>query len=359
MVALFSFSSPARAFVLAAGLLAGAGGCLELETRIALHPDGSGTVRERLSFSRRLLKMAENAPDKHKLLHILTKEAARERMKRMGKGVSLVTHETRKRDDGSLESVAVFKIAYFGDLIYVSPFMNGESRIKELRANLHANLHFRHWSRRGVPPGSLVVSFSESKPQAAPAAGPKDGARPSPPRPAKPFKLPAGTPRGLQAYRALAPVFADVMQGFHLRVTFESYAPIDNYHWQAPLRNADAHPLTCDLLNFSSENLDQQGGRFIQNEEVMLALLRGYHRFSRHATDRPGYSHFLAANLRYRQNNHALPMLNATGGASFQIKPSKELFDRLFKGKKLHWTYKDKKYTREARFKDIGWTPPK
>ncbi|MFW6159393.1 MAG: hypothetical protein ACOC8E_08560, partial [Planctomycetota bacterium] len=119
------------------------------------------------------------------------------------------------------------------------------------------------------------------------------------------------------------------------------------------------HPHTCDLINFSSQNLDQGGSRFIENEEVMLALLRGDHKFSPHDRDEPRYSHFLAGNLRYRASNHALPMLNATRGASFMIKPSRPLFDKLLAGKRLHWGKKHKHRSSKPTFEEIGWQPEK
>jgi hypothetical protein len=335
-------------------------GCLRLETTIELHADGSGTVTERLSFSRRLLKMAENAPKERQLRPLLAKEAALERMKRMGKGIRLVQHETRERADGGIESVAVFKIGYLGDLVYVSPFMNAAPQINELKVNLRPRLHYR-WKTTTLPSDSkLYVYFSESKPRAPKKPDEKQTPNAGTEKAVKPFTLPPNTPRGLQAFRDLAPVFADMMDGFHLRLTFKSYAPIDGHHWKAPLRNATSHPKTADLINFSSKNLDRHGGRFIDNEEVMLALLRGYHRFWRQDHEHPLYSQFLAANLRHRQNNHALPMLNNTGGASFNIKPSRALFDRLFKGKTFVLDHGSGKKTKiKAEFNEIGWTPKK
>jgi hypothetical protein len=339
-------------------------GCLQIETAIELHPDGSGTVTERLSFSRRLLKMAENAPKERQLFPLLTKEAALERMKRMGKGIRLVKHETRERADGGLESVAVFKIDYLGDLIYVSPFMNALPATKELKVSLRPRLHYR-WKTRTLPSDSkLYIYFSESRPQARKGADAEAKNRPGAAsgKAETPFKPPPDTPRGLQAYRELAPVFADILEGLHLRLTFKSYCPIDGhqgrYKPRVPLRNADANPKIADLINFSSKDLDRHGGRFVQNEEVMLALLRGHHRFWRQDHEHPLYSPFLAANLRHRQSNHTLPLLNSAGSAAFNIKPSRVLFDRLFKGKAFVLEHGRGKKTRiKAKFSQIGWTP--
>ena len=71
-------------------------------------------MTERLGFSRRLLSMAENAAEETQVLPLLTREAALERMQRMGKGIRLAKHETRDREDGGRESVAVFKIEDLG-----------------------------------------------------------------------------------------------------------------------------------------------------------------------------------------------------------------------------------------------------
>ena len=171
--------------------------------------------------------------------------------------------------------------------------------------------------------------------------------------------LPPDSPLGQQAYRDLAPVFDDMMKGFLLRVTFESYAPIDNYRWEVPLRNADAHPHTCDLVHFSSENLDNGGDHFLENEEVMLALLRGHHKFFHTERDHPRYSHFLAANLADRQGNHTLPMLNRARSTSFMIKPSRPLFDKLLAGKTLEWGKDHKHMSKTAKFEEVGWRPKK
>ena len=44
-----------RRALLAAILASAASGCLQIETRIKLHEDGSATITERLQFSKRLL----------------------------------------------------------------------------------------------------------------------------------------------------------------------------------------------------------------------------------------------------------------------------------------------------------------
>jgi hypothetical protein len=176
----------------------------------------------------------------------------------------------------------------------------------------------------------------------------------------EPFTAPPDNPEGLQIYRALAPMFADMMDGFLLRVTFKSYAPIDSgYNPRVPLRNAAAHPRSADIINFSSENLDAHGERFLENEEVMLALLRGQRLFWRQEYEHPLFSSFLSANLRHRESNHTLPLLHNTSVAQFGIKPSRELFDRFYAGKSFRFGRDGKVIKHPAKFSEMGWQPGK
>ena len=66
-------------FVLLASAALALGGCVQLDTVIRLHEDGSATVTERLGFSRRLLDMAKDEKRSSALERFLTKEAAVER----------------------------------------------------------------------------------------------------------------------------------------------------------------------------------------------------------------------------------------------------------------------------------------
>jgi hypothetical protein len=335
------------------------GGCLQLETSIRLHEDGSATVTERIGFSRRLLDMTRNASAALQLEPMLTREAALERMERMGKGIQLVRHEVREGENGARESLSVYKIGYLGDFVYPSPFMNSRDQIHTIHANIRPNTSWGEWSRRGVEPGMLIVSFSEGKHPPRPAEPAKETAKATTaagtPKPDKSPTL-SNDPDGAQFYRDLAPIFRDMLDGFLLRVTFESYAPIGNYAG-VPLRDNRTRPLSCDLIHVTSDDLDKHGFEFFENEEIMLDLLRGRLNRNPHA---PDYSHFLRDHLGGAEGNATLPLLNQTGGASFMIQPSRPLFDRFFTGKELHWgeNYRNRQHrgTKQARFEDIGWT---
>src|SRR5262245_19138608 len=98
-------------------------GCFELETRIRLNPDGSATVTERLNLSERLLDLGDAPGTNQSVAQLLTKEAVEARMKHMGKGIRLASHETRDGSHGSRESIAVFEIADANEFCYASPFL--------------------------------------------------------------------------------------------------------------------------------------------------------------------------------------------------------------------------------------------
>ena len=74
-----------------------ASGCLQLETRIKLHEDGSATVTERLEILPALLEMEAGATSLTGMTfeRLLSRERAQERVKEMGKGVTLVSHDVR------------------------------------------------------------------------------------------------------------------------------------------------------------------------------------------------------------------------------------------------------------------------
>src|SRR5580658_4926006 len=108
-----------RFFVLCSCALALAG-CLQLDVHILLNEDGSATITERIRFSRQLMDLAGDR--KPELLKLLSKEMALERMKRMGTGVTLVSHEIRDAEGASKEAVIVYKVPDLNNLVYVSPW---------------------------------------------------------------------------------------------------------------------------------------------------------------------------------------------------------------------------------------------
>jgi hypothetical protein len=104
------------------GLCLGACGCFEIETKIEVHEDGSATITERVRFSQKLLDLDRTRTDGPSMASLLSREAVEERMKRMGEGIRLESHEVRDADGASRESAAVFRIDDVGKFRYVSPF---------------------------------------------------------------------------------------------------------------------------------------------------------------------------------------------------------------------------------------------
>lgn len=324
-------------------------GCMQVETRIKLNADGSGTITERMNFSQRLLELAEKEKGDLQLDTLLTREAVEKRVANMGKGAKLVSHEIRNGEMGSRESVAVYQIPYLGDFTYVSPFLSGApGHLKIGLSPMQAYGWRGHW------PGGLTVGFSNQryKPKVAPKTpvkkpDPKKGDGPPPP--------PA--PSTLQSYRDLAPVFRDMFGGLKFRVTFEAYCGISKT-WGLAHRDRAGATREVDLINVSDKDLDAYGYDFFGNEEIMLEVLQW-----RLGEVKKG-RHFLTSHLRGMANNKTLPVFHQGWRGSLGIRPSKPLFDRIFAGKVLDWTGTrnvdiKKRGKQPAKFEWIGWRPKK
>lgn len=311
-------------------LAAATTGCLQIETTIKLHEDGSATVTERVNFSRKLLDMAASQEAGLQLETLLTRDAALERMQYMGKGITLVSHELRNARKGSKESVAVFKIPDVADFVYVSPFIARENqdRIPGLKTVVSPTYEDHHsWAYLA---GWMCVDFRPvdlAKPAAKPADKPAD-------KPAAPGRSPLES----QTFRDLRPVFQDLMEGMEIKVVFESYAPIltTGFGW----RDSNARTRKADLISFSaSENMDAYGFPFTENEEVMVDLLR-----------LDFNSSWLENNVKGWQGNRTLPVLHRGGGIFFN--PSAHYFKKFFDGKMLKHHFRPPV---PARFEEIGW----
>jgi hypothetical protein len=330
-----------RLLALAAMMLAasGAAGCLQLEGHVTLHEDGSATFTERLRLSRALLDQA--GPKEAELLKLLGEDAARERMKGMGKGVTLVRHALRDAEGGSKESLTEFKIADLNEFQYVSPWLSfidypENSAIKFRLEPLYTSgsSSYQDWV------GHIRVCVTMPKRP----KGIDDGKDPKKP----PEKGPS--PQEQQIYRELAPVFRDMLKGFQLRLTFESYGSLAPFSGSAPIRGASAGAAAVDLLNFTNENLDNLGSRFLDNEEIMLELVRWQWAAAN-----------IAANVQNYGSNHTLPVYMPRarsewfGGTCVYVRPSRALFDRYFAGKDLDPRPWSKEPPAPANFDKIGW----
>jgi hypothetical protein len=328
-------------------------GCMQVDTHVKLHPDGSGTVTEKVRFSQRLLELAVKEKGSLQLETLLTREAALKRAKKMGKGVKLVSYKVRDAEKGSKESVAVYKVDYLGDFVYVSPFLARGGYPHNVKVNIYPYLSYR-WT--GQWPGALIIDF---RPQ-----GYKSARRPkapkkkkSPPRKKGAPPPPPPAPGEMQVYRDLAPVFRDVFRGVRFRLTFETYCGITRA-WGLAHRNRSGGTKKIDVINVSDKDLDAYGYNIFENEEIMTELLRWK------LSAPKGARHFLTSHLRGMTDNQTLPVFHQGSSGAVGIRPSRQLFDMHLKGKILDWTgtpnHEIKARGKQpARFEWVGWTPPK
>jgi len=320
-------------------------GCLKINTRIKLDPDGTATITERLYFSERLLDLAAEAGNDLKIARHLTRQAVEKRVKQMGEKVRLVSHKTTTLDNGARESVTVMKVQDPNDFRYISPFPAYADFADNSVVQCRMVPLYKSRNYVGTA-GEMAVSFR-------PVHRPKRHPRPDKDKP--PPKGPA--PRQVQMLRYLQPVFADMLKGFQLRFTFETYCPIAVSG--LGLRGRRAGVNHTDLIHFSDRDLDQYGQEFLKNEEIVLDLLRG----------QVGSSDIVAA-VRQFAGNRTVPVFVPAGSAhdywrggdEICFAPSRQLFDKHFAGKKLdysRWATSSPDKIKPARFQDIGYQPPK
>lgn len=230
--------------VLMASALLGATGCLQLEMDVELHEkDAGATVTERLRFTRTLLDLNRgHAEGNEGIARHLKRAAAQARMAHMGEGIALASHEVVELDGGSRESVAVYRIPDIENLRLPNPFLQDGDP---------------------APMTRFVFGGGGSSIRLRPA---DDTPRPEDEMDEADY-VPAATPRDIQMYRDLQPIFADLMQDFKIKVTL-------TIPDQPRARGRPAGDRTVELLSFHYRDLDGQARRFIENQEAMLALMQ-------------------------------------------------------------------------------------
>jgi hypothetical protein len=314
-------------------------GCVQLETRIKVEVDGSATVTERVRLSRRVLDLA--GEEKPELLKLLSKQSTLARMKKMGEGISMTSHKLGEAAGASQESVTVYKVKDLNKFKYVTPWLAYKDFPRNNHVKFYMKPYYKSSSYRNPKAGTMAVGWTYAKRPVGEARLKKGQ---------KPPKGPS--PLQQQVYRELGPMFRDMLKGFELRLTLESYAPV---HSGLGVRGERAGAREIDLLNFSDKKLDSWGGVFLKNEEIMLDLVRwklGSKDVVRHVR---GYA-----------GNHTLPVYFPTGsrhmwwsgGSSVWFAPSRPLFDKHFAGKKLDYSQWQKSPPSKhvtATFKKIGW----
>lgn len=331
-----------RALLLLAAL-ALAAGCLQLETHIQLREDGGAIVSERLRFSRVLLDLAGDR--EAELLRFISREGVLARMQQMGKGVTLVRHEVREADGNSRESLSEFQVADINDFLYAAPwpFYLDYASNAVMRCRLEPMLR-NGYSGGQDWAGSIALRFELLKP----ARGADDGKDPKAPAAAGP------NPSELQLARELGPVFCDMLEDFHLKLSCGSYCPLIPYNGSIGFRNASANATSADLINFSSRDLDNWSGRFLENEEIMLDVVR---------LDLASAN--IIEHVRNYVGNATLPVYTpnrhgGNAGTCVFVKPSRQLFDRYFAGKELVYApwARGGQAKGPALFEKIGWSGP-
>ncbi len=329
-------SKNACTLALATLLVLSLSGCLQIETNIQVHEDGSATLTERVRFSRRLLDLASDKSNS--LAGLLNKESALERMGRMGTGLKLVSHQVRDAEGASRESLTVYKVADLNNLEYVSPWPDLADFSTNNQIKFTMQPLYKCGSSGGqVWAGQIRIAIQHIK--AAKRTDYRNEDQIKPPRPVD-----------LQVYRDIGPVFQDLMKDFMVKLTIDAYCPLVPSSGSPPIRDLRAGARTVDLINFTSKDLDSWGGTFLGNEELMVELFR----FNLDGKN-------INTHVRGYVSNKTLPVImsRGRGNTSVYVRPSRILFDRYFKGKMLDYRPWTKNPPVPAVFEKIGWTEPR
>jgi hypothetical protein len=312
---------PAACVALAIGTV----GCLQIDTTIRLNEDGSGTVTERLRFSRELLD-ADRTESGVSFEFLLARQNAEKRVARMGKGARLAAHSVQNSELASRESVAVFEIPDLTDLRYPSVLVGVHVPAWDMQIKIREQLN-DDW--RGWGAGRLRVHFDPCAPPPTPVS--TNAAAAPPP------KLPPG-PAGRQVYRDLTPTFRELLKGFRIRVAFEAYGRIT--HWMDDRgfarKRGFSSPERVSLIDYTYAG--DTGTEALDNEEIMADLLL-FHLSG--DNNNSAYGPFLS------------PLLPKRRG--LQVEPSLPLFKKYFEGKTLNYDLGfGKRRVVEASFESIG-----
>ena len=308
-------------------------GCLQLHTSIKVDTDGGATVTERLRLSRDLLDLGGK-----KIETFLSRQAATERGKQMGEGVQLSKHEITNAEEGAREAIAVFRINDINKLVYCSPFLSNRDYLEANAIGFKMYPVYKStWF--GHKAGEMAVAFrklnSETHQKAEEKRYPKETEAPKPP-----------TPEELQTIRELGFMFHDMMRGFEIKLTFESFSGVRTGFGY---RDRTTGTKVVDLLHLSDKNLDKFGYPFLENEELMLSLLKG--EFA---------ALVVIEQIKGWASNKTLPVYHPWGAkngwwvarSEIFFQPSKQMFDNSFAGKELDFGKAGK---RKADFGKDAW----
>jgi hypothetical protein len=257
----------------------------------------------------------------------------------MGTGIALVSHKVQDAELGSRESITIYKIPDLADFRYMSPYLAYLDYPENNGLRFDVGPMARH--QFGTYTGHINVRLCTLK---RPKGEPRLQKGQAPP------KGPA--PSEMQIYRELGPIFADVLDRFRVRLVFEAYCPLSKVCYGYRGRGERAREAT--ILDFSSENLDNYGGRFVENEEIMLDMVRWDFR-----------SPDIVRHVRNWVGNRTLPVFLPWGsrhmwythGPNIHFRPSLQLFKKHVEGKTLDFGSRGGKRT--TTFAEVGWKPKK
>jgi hypothetical protein len=220
-------------------------GCAQIDVTVEMHDkDPGATVRERVRVSRRLLEACPAGAQREKLLGNLEREAALERMKLMGKGVKLVSHEKKALPDGGVQSLVVYRVPDIRNLQVTNPFVDAGAPgdLARINCGFKPKYNVNHFSvhslgrMRGYPKGVVRKT---------------------------------ATPLERQILRELRPVLVDMLSDFRASLKLKVPTRFLRNH----VRNLSAGPKVTTLFSVSGQDLDRHGNGFFDNEEIMLALM--------------------------------------------------------------------------------------
>jgi hypothetical protein len=236
---------------LAAVVLAAAG-CMQVDITVEVHDeDGGATVTERLCVSRKLQQACTTNAQRERVMGFLSKGRAQNRVKIMGKGVKLVSHKTRSLPNGSKEGVAVYEVAELGNLRLPNPLIDSFQPSAAFR--------FRQWMHRAKPRTSrhndkhvfFALSFDNKRTRNTK------------------LERVTRTPAERQILRELKPLIADMVSDFHMRLRLK----VPTRFTSGSVRDLFAAPKVATLFSLSGWSGDTRGGRFFENEEILIKLL--------------------------------------------------------------------------------------
>lgn len=226
-------------------------GCVHVDITVELHDkDPGATVTERLCVTRKLKELCPTGRETSNIMVHLEKKSALERLKYMGKGATLVSHNKKDLPDGSSESIAVYSVANIENLRFSNPWIGGRPS-QQYRLALGARV-----GRAGKKYGLVSMQVKSVNRR-------RDGLE-------KGTVTKASTPLERERYRLLKPVVADLLSDLDiaLRVT------VPTRFTGGRVRGLRGGVKTMTLLSLSGKDLDRSGRKFFDNEEVMIRIMQ-------------------------------------------------------------------------------------